>query len=78
MHSKILKLLSSEPVRAYIYTIVTILLGLLVTKGIIDGSVQDYVLSIVVAVLGVGTTETVRSAVSPVKPTESPPTPPAE
>lgn len=66
---KLIKYLTSEPVRAYLYTVIVPLLGLFVALGIVTTGMVPMILSVVGAVLaisGVGAVEAARSAVKPV------------
>lgn len=60
------KTIDSEPARAYLDTAIVLGMGFLVTKGLVTGSEADIVEGVVGAVLGAGTTELVRSKVTPV------------
>lgn len=62
MFSKQLAYLKREPVRVNLYTVVGLVLGLLVAKGILPESELPYVLGIAAAILGV---ESLRSKVTP-------------
>ena len=76
MFKKLLAYVKQEPVRVHLYTVVGLVLGLLVAKGIIHESDLPYVLGIAAAILGV---ETLRGQVSPAAPApiEPDPTPPS-
>lgn len=74
MHNTFVRWLTSEPVRAYLYTVVVVVVGALVSLGVFSGGIVPVILAIAAAVLGTGVTETIRSAVSPAAPpNESPP-----
>jgi len=87
---RVLALLDSEPVRTRLYPVVVILIGYLVTRGVLDNDTANLVASIAAAILGVGAVEATRVAVVPkammppkfdkggwVHPTQPPPTPEA-
>lgn len=60
--------LRSEPVRGVIYPLLTLILGILVTRGIITNDWLDLISVLAVALLGVPAVETARSKVTPVEP----------
>jgi len=55
-----------EPVRVYVYTVVTAILAVLVTYGVVDETALPVVLAAVSAVVAVPAVEVARSKVSPV------------
>ena len=59
------KLRAYEPVRLYVYPLLVILVGLLVTRGAIDASIGDLVVAAATALLGVGAAEAARAKVTP-------------
>lgn len=63
---KVISFFKSEPVRAYIYTLVVAVLAALVALGVITAAVVPIVVTLASVVLAVGGVEKVRSLVSPV------------
>lgn len=59
------KLRSSEPVRLYVFPLLVVLVGTLVTKGVLDGDTATLVIGLVTAVLGLGAQEVARAKVTP-------------
>lgn len=59
------KLRAYEPIRLYVYPLLVILVGLLVTRGAIDASVGDLVVAAATALLGIGAAEAARAKVTP-------------
>lgn len=59
------KLRSNEPVRLYVYPALVVLVGLLVTRGVIDAELADLVTGAVALVLGIGAAEAARAKVTP-------------
>jgi hypothetical protein len=68
MNDKLVKLLTSEPVRVWLYGILVPLVGLLVAAGIVSGGLAPFIVAVAVAILGGVSTEVARGAVSPVQP----------
>jgi len=65
MNNAIIKFLSNEPVRAWLYGILVPLVGLLVAAGVVSGGLAPFIVAVAVAVLGGVSTEVARGAVSP-------------
>ncbi|UGT65338.1 hypothetical protein LTT66_18380 [Nocardia gipuzkoensis] len=63
--SKLISALRAEPVRAILYPLLAILVGVLVTRGIVDQFSADIIIGIVGAVLGVPAAEAARAKVTP-------------
>jgi hypothetical protein len=61
--NKILSTIRSEPIRAILYPVLVILIGTLVTKGILTDFSSDIVIGLIGAVLGVPAAEAARSKV---------------
>lgn len=57
----------SEPVRAYGYSVVVALVGLLVYLGVVDASLAAILVTAAAAVLSVPAVEAVRASVTPNK-----------
>jgi hypothetical protein len=64
--SKLLSTLRAEPIRAILYPLLAILVGVLVARGLVDQFSADIIIGIVGAVLGVPAAEAARAKVSPV------------
>ena len=60
--------LAREPVRLYLYSLATAVVGLLVILGVVEESMVLPILALVSALLAVPLTETLRSRVSPTDP----------
>ncbi|KIQ15341.1 hypothetical protein [Rhodococcus sp. MEB064] len=63
--SALARLRAYEPVRLYVYPLLLVLVGLLVTRGAIDSSVGDLIIAATAAILGIGAAETARAKVTP-------------
>jgi urea transporter len=61
-------MLAREPVRVYLYTIISAVIGLLVVFGILDESMVLPIMAVVSAVLAVPLVESLRSRVTPTDP----------
>ncbi len=61
------KYLVSEPVRVYVYTLLSAVLGALVVYGVVDANAVPVIMAVVTAALAVPAVELVRSKVSPVR-----------
>lgn len=61
-------MLAREPVRLYLYSLATAVVGLLVILGVVEESMVLPIMALVSALLAVPLTETLRSRVSPTDP----------
>lgn len=63
------KLRAYEPIRLYVYPLLVILVGILLTRGVIDGATADLIRGLLealaVGVLGVSAAEAARARVTP-------------
>lgn len=59
------KLKDSEPLRLYVYPVLVVLLGVAVTRGVVDQSVADMLLPLVGLLIGVPAVEIARAKVTP-------------
>lgn len=62
---KVLAVLRREPVRVFLYPVLALVLGVLVTKGFITKEYENTITQFVVLLLGVPAVEIARSKVSP-------------
>lgn len=63
----LLTLLRQEPVRVYIYSLMTAVIGLLLYLGVLTGGAVPYIVAVVVAALAVPSpVESLRNRVTPV------------
>jgi hypothetical protein len=60
------RLVANEPVRLYVYTVLAIVVGLLVARGVLSTAEAPLWTALVATLLGVPAVETARSKVSPV------------
>lgn len=65
MKNFLLGLNDSEPVRLYVYPLLALLIASLVTRGVLDASLADYITAVLATVLGLTAAETARSQVTP-------------
>lgn len=63
--SKVVDYLESEPVRAYSYSVIVAVLGLLVGLGVVTASLVPLIVTVAAVVLAVGGVEKARAAVTP-------------
>lgn len=63
--NKLVRIVESQPARAYIYPGVLGIVAYLVGKGVIDSDTASWITGIVAAVVGIGATETVHAKVIP-------------
>jgi hypothetical protein len=65
-------MLTREPVRAYLYSVSTAVVALLVALGILTSAVAPVIMAVVAAVLAVGGVEAARAKVTPTAKLEDP------
>jgi hypothetical protein len=56
-------ILESEPVRTKVYPLLVLVVGYLLTKGILDGATVDFILAGMATLVGVGGIESARGSV---------------